>query len=97
MKLDIQHEDNDNKGRFFAELDPSHIAEITYIKPEPNLRVCDHTGVPKAFEGQGIAFQLLEALVEDARKNQIKYVPLCPYVAVQFGRHPDWADVFVSG
>ncbi len=97
MDLNIQHEDEETRGRFYADLDETHQAEMTYVKLNPEMRICDHTGVPTAYEGRGIAFELLKALVADARENNLKYVPLCPYVAVQFKRHPEWSDVFVEG
>lgn len=96
MELNIINQDGENSGRFYATLDATHEAEMTYVKIEPGLRACDHTGVPAPFEGQGVAFQLLEALVKDARENELKYIPICPYVVVQFRRHPEWADVFVT-
>jgi predicted GNAT family acetyltransferase len=34
-------------------------------------------------------------MVEHARKNKLKVIPLCTYVHVQFKRHPDeYADVW---
>lgn len=96
MKVDVQKEDNGKKGRFFAKLDDKHEAEMTFVDLNDKLRICDHTGVPEGFEGQGVAFQLLEALVADARETHMQYVPLCPYVAVQFRKHPEWSDVFVK-
>ncbi len=94
MEITVQHEDHERDGRFFAQLDADNQAEMTYQKVNSKLRICDHTGVPTAFEGQGIAFQLLQALIKDARQQGIKYVPLCPYVAYQYRKHPEWADVF---
>ena len=31
--------------------------------------------------------------VEDARKAGKRILPLCPFAAAQFRRHPEWADV----
>ncbi len=92
---EILHEDFGDSGRFYLVLDAENEAEITYVSEGENLRICDHTGVPKAYEGRGIALELVKALVADAREKNLRYVPLCPYVAVQFRRHPEWADVFV--
>ncbi|HEU4902844.1 MAG TPA: N-acetyltransferase [Flavisolibacter sp.] len=34
-------------------------------------------------------------MVDYARKNGLKVIPLCPYVHAQFKRHPaDYADVW---
>lgn len=35
------------------------------------------------------------AMVEHARTNHLKVIPLCPYVHAQFKRHPEeYADVW---
>lgn len=91
--LDIKHEINGNHGRYWAKLDDTHEAELTYVRREDGSIVINHTGVPRAFEGRGIALQLVKRSVADAREKGFKIVPQCPYVAVQFRRHPDWDDL----
>jgi predicted GNAT family acetyltransferase len=34
--------------------------------------------------------------VEDARAEGKTVLPLCPFAAAQFKRHPDWADVLAK-
>ncbi|WP_288789348.1 GNAT family N-acetyltransferase [uncultured Elizabethkingia sp.] len=54
-----------------------------------------HTEVNPEYEGRGFAKLLLEKLVSYARENNLKIVPLCPYVHAQFKRHPEeYADVW---
>lgn len=48
-----------------------------------------HTEVDPQYEGRGFAKLLLEKLVSYARENDLKIVPLCPYVHAQFKRRPD--------
>ena len=69
-------------------------AELTYSILSPNLRIADHTAVPKALEGHGYAYALVQHLIADARAKGYKIVPLCPYVNAQRAKHPDWADFF---
>jgi hypothetical protein len=35
-------------------------------------------------------------MVEDARRNSFRIIPLCPYVQAQYKNHPAWADVFTT-
>ncbi|MFN5821799.1 MAG: GNAT family N-acetyltransferase [Novosphingobium sp.] len=49
--------------------------------------------VPPEIGGQGVAARLVEALVADAREHGFKIDPVCSYVAAQFKRHPEWADL----
>ncbi len=42
---------------------------------------------------QGAGLRLVTRAVEDARAAGKKIIPLCPFAAAQFRRHPEWADV----
>lgn len=56
-----------------------------------------HTEVNPEQEGKGFAKILLERLVSYARENDLKIVPLCPYVFAQFKRHPEeYNDVWLK-
>ena len=48
-----------------------------------------HTEVDSVYEGKGFAKILLEKLVSYAKENDLKIVPLCPYVHAQFKRNPE--------
>jgi predicted GNAT family acetyltransferase len=45
--------------------------------------------------GRGIATQLVERLVSDARREGFRIRPTCPFVAGLFDQHHDWADLRV--
>ena len=54
-----------------------------------------HTEVASEFEGRGFAKLLLDQLVSYAREKELKIIPLCPYVNIQFRRHTaEYADVW---
>lgn len=53
------------------------IGESTYSKSE-NLWIIDHTQVESNYGGQGIGSKLVAKLVEEARNNNTKIMPLCP-------------------
>lgn len=56
-----------------------------------------HTEVAEKAEGKGYAKKLLKAMVNHARINGLKVVPLCPFVHAQFKRHPEeYADVWMN-
>lgn len=56
-----------------------------------------HTEVNPEHEGKGFAKILLEKLVSYARENNLKIVPLCPFVHAQFKRHPElYNDVWMK-
>lgn len=54
-----------------------------------------HTEVDEEYAGKGFAKILLEKLVSYGRENDLKIVPLCPYVHAQFKRNPEeYKDVW---
>jgi predicted GNAT family acetyltransferase len=71
-------------------------AELTWVAQGP-VRVANHTFVPPEARGRGIAFALVEALIEDARAQGFTIEPACSYVEAQFRRHPEWADLRAGG
>ena len=48
-----------------------------------------HTEVDDEYAGNGFAKLLLNRLVSYARENNLKIVPLCPYVHAQFKLDPE--------
>lgn len=92
----ITREDPDpRRGRYVARIDGQE-AELVYTR-EGDIVSADHTGVPKELEGRGIGSALLDALLKDARTQGFRILPRCRFVAVQAGRHPEWANLFVQG
>ncbi len=90
---DVQLEDGGAKGRYVVRGPGGAEAEMTFTKVGDSQLIIDHTGVPDAFRGQGVGLRLIARAVEDARASGRKIIPLCPFAAAQFHRHPEWADV----
>ena len=93
--ITITLSEENNKGRYVATLPGfDGEGELTYSRISPKLIIADHTGVPDSMGGKGVAKALVERLVADAREQDFKIVPLCPYVRAQYEKHPEWADLF---
>jgi len=90
---EITLNETDSKGRYTYQTDDGPEAELTFSKLGENTIIIDHTGVPDAYRGEGIGLKLVERAVHDMRAAGKKIVPLCPFAAAQFKRHPEWADV----
>ncbi|MCW3107178.1 MAG: N-acetyltransferase [Segetibacter sp.] len=83
-----------NHGAFYLMDGADQLGEMVVGISGANLTVY-HTEVSTNAEGKGVAKKLLTAMVEHARKNNLKVIPLCPYVHAQFRRHPDqYADIW---
>lgn len=91
-EIKVEREDTASKGRYVVR-GPGAEAEMTFSKVGTSQIIIDHTEVPDAFRGQGVGLKLVTAAVEDARREHKTIIPLCPFAAAQFRRHPEWADV----
>jgi hypothetical protein len=83
--------DEKNHGHFFINDHDEQIAEMRIGISGDDLTAY-HTEVSPAHEGKGLAKKLLSAMVDYARKNQLKVIALCPYVLAQFKRHAQEYD-----
>jgi predicted GNAT family acetyltransferase len=81
-------------GAFFIMNGEQQLGEMVVSVSGKTLTVY-HTEVAAEAEGKGLAKNMLNAMVDYVRKNNLKVIPLCPYVHAQFQRHPaDYADVW---
>lgn len=86
--------DDKGHGHFYIMEGDETIGEMEINMSEDNLTVY-HTEVLPEHEGKGLARIMLDAMVDHARKNNLKVTPLCPYVHLQFKRHPqEFADIW---
>jgi len=79
--LTMTYSESDTKGRYGASAPGVSVeAELTISKVTDKLIIADHTFVPDALRGRGIAQALAARLIEDARAKGQRIVPLCPFV-----------------
>lgn len=79
--------------RFVAMDELIEAGEITFFEAEKTVIVIDHTFVEREYGGQGIAFQLVNHVIELAREKNKKIIPLCPYARKVFDTHDEFVDV----
>jgi predicted GNAT family acetyltransferase len=91
--LKLTRIDHGDHGEYRAHpLDSGHVGRLTWVQ-QGKVRVAEHSIVPPAIGGRGIAGELVKALVADAREEGFLIDPQCSYVAAQFAKHPEWADL----
>jgi hypothetical protein len=71
------------KGKY-AHLEYHISADALYI---------DSTFVPDEYRGQGLADILTKAVIEYAKENNLKTVPVCSYAKLFFERHPEYHNL----
>lgn len=90
--INIIHEpENQRAAAYDGE---KNIGEATYSKSD-KIWIIDHTFVDKSYGGQGIAAKLVDEVVRQARANNVKINPLCPYAKRLFEKTKEYADIWV--
>ena len=56
-----------------------------------------HTEVDESCEGRGFGSRLAAAALENAAREGLEVVPLCPFIAHYIGRHPEYESLVASG
>ena len=97
-EVSITKENRDARhGRYVARIKGIDAeGEITFTRRGEGVISADYTGVPEAMGGRGVARRLLDFMLDDARTNGFRIVPICPYVQAQYAKHPEWAPLFTS-
>lgn len=78
-------------NRFEATVD-GHLCICAY-EISGALMTLSHTLVPPELRGRGLAELLVRAALTEARRQNLKVVPACSYVAKFIDRHPEFADL----
>lgn len=86
-----QVQDNPAEHRFELDVD-GHLA-AAYYRREPGVITFVHTEVPQALSGQGIGSKLVRGALEAVRREGLRVVAKCPFVAAYMGKHPEFSDL----
>jgi predicted GNAT family acetyltransferase len=82
--------------RFEADLGDGTAAFAEY-ELRPDVILFTHTVVPPQHEGRGIGSALIRAGLQSARDQGLKVVPVCPFFAAYFRKHPQEQDLLAPG
>jgi predicted GNAT family acetyltransferase len=70
----------------------AHAGRIDY-RPRGDALAFVHTEIDASLERRGLGTRLVEGALADVRASGLLVVPLCPFVAAYFARHPEVADL----
>ena len=88
--------DNEERHQYECHIG-KYVPKIEYIKTKNGEIYLTHTEVPVALEGKGVSSQLAEKVLKDIEKQELRLVPLCPFVAGYIQKHPDWRRIVMRG
>jgi predicted GNAT family acetyltransferase len=83
----------DNAQRHRFELDAGGSVAFSDYHRAGDVLTIMHTEVPKELNGRGIGSALARGILDLARAQGLKVVPVCPFVAAFMDRHPEYADL----
>lgn len=89
----IRKEETGSKGAFIAYEEKKKIGEMSYSIAGSDKIIIDHTEVDPEQKGKSIGKILLQKVVEHARENNLKIIPLCPFAKAMFDKNVDIRDV----
>ncbi|SKB77660.1 hypothetical protein SAMN05660841_02310 [Sphingobacterium nematocida] len=89
----IKKEESGSKGAFVAYEENKKIGEMSYSIAGADKIIIDHTEVDPEQKGKSVGKILLQKIVENARDNNIKIIPLCPFAKAMFDKDIDIRDV----
>jgi predicted GNAT family acetyltransferase len=87
--MDVTVADAPERGRFEACLPDGTLVGEAYYTVRDDAVVFTHTEVPPAFEGQGVAAQMIRFALDSVRARGLRVIALCPYVRAFLRRHED--------
>lgn len=87
--MDVTVADAPERERFEAWLKDGTLVGAAYYTRREDAVVFTHTEVPKEYEGQGIAAQLVRAALDSVRARNLRVIALCPYVRAFLRKHED--------
>ena len=93
--MEVKIKENTEKKRFEVEVE-NKIALIEYIRAEDKMYLT-HTEVPTELEGNGIASSMAKQVLQQIKDENLKLVPLCPFIASYIKRHPEWKEILAKG
>ncbi len=85
---------NRDHHRYELEVE-GHLATEHY-KLDGNVITFEHTVVPEALRGQGIARELVEFALASVRERGLKVVPQCEVFDAYMRKHPETHDLLAD-
>jgi predicted GNAT family acetyltransferase/glutaredoxin len=81
-----------DESRYELRIGDRTIGLVAYHR-RPGRIAFTHTEIDKGCEGRGFGARLVSAALDDARREALEVIPLCPYVAHFIGRHPEYEEL----
>lgn len=92
---DIAIRQNQDRQRYELEVGGVLAAHTDY-RPGPDHREFVHTEVVPGHEGQGLGSKLARFALDDTRRQNLKVMPTCEFIAKFIQGHAEYQDLVVG-
>jgi uncharacterized protein len=82
-------------SRYELRLDGRLVGVAAYRRRDGRMSFI-HTEVDESCEGRGYGSRLAAAALDDARRQGLEIVPLCPFIAHYIERHPEYQQLVAA-
>ncbi len=89
----FEYEFLEDKNRFIVKANGVQIGEVDYKYHGDKVIIITHTGVEKEWSGNNLGFELVTRVVNFAKENDLKIIPMCPFARREFTRTPEFQEV----
>lgn len=93
---EVTFEHDEERQTFEAKLG-KYRAELQYRSNKEGKIFLSHTEVPEELRGKGVGSKLVAHVFEYIRENNMRMIPICPFVKSYLKRHPEYMDLVASG
>jgi len=90
--VDVTVADAPERTRYEATTADGEVAGIAQYILDGSTITFVHTKVEDKFEGHGVGSQLAREALRDARRRDLRIVPVCPYIKAYLAKHPEVFD-----
>jgi predicted GNAT family acetyltransferase len=88
--------DNRGENRFEIEVGGKVAGFSSYERGKGQIAFT-HTEIDPAYEGQGLASQLIAAALDQARAEGLEVLPFCPFVRGYIADHDEYLNLVPAG
>lgn len=85
---------NEETGRY--EMDVEGETVFATVKKDGDILHIRYVEAPESLRGTGAAGRFMQGLMEIARAEDMKVIPLCGYAAAWIHRHADYQDLLAD-
>lgn len=94
MEYRLEMTKANTKGAVTAYLGDKRVGKTVYSFPSDDLIFIDrHSDVDNSQAGNSLGYKMIDHLVQHARAEGIKIIPICPFAKAMFEIHNDFKDV----